>query len=104
MSKLYSGAEIVFKCLEAQDVEYIFGYPGGAVLPLYDALFENKKDKQAITYSRNVSRAKRMLKELRGEDKSDPMSLEDTEMPEPQETMEEPMKEPEQQGLMARRM
>ena len=66
--------------------------------------FENKKDKQAITYSRNVSRAKRMLKELRGEDKSDPMSLEDTEMPEPQETMEEPMEEPEQQGLMARRM
>ena len=66
--------------------------------------FENKKAKQAITYSRNVSRAKRMLKELRGEDKPDPMSLEDTEMPEPQETMEEPMEEPEQQGLMARRM
>ncbi len=38
MSKLYSGAEIVFKCLEAQDVEYIFGYPGGAVLPIYDEL------------------------------------------------------------------
>ena len=66
--------------------------------------FENKKAKQAITYSRNVSRAKRMLKELKGEDKPDPMSLEDTEMPEPQETMEEPMEEPEQQGLMARRM
>ena len=66
--------------------------------------FENKKDKQAITYSRNVSRAKRMLKELRGEDKPDPMSLEDTEMPEPQETMEDPMEEPEQQGLMTRRM
>jgi len=66
--------------------------------------FGNKKAKQAITYSRNVSRAKRMLKELRGEDKPDPMSLEDTEMPEPQETMEEPMEEPEQQGLMTRRM
>lgn len=38
MSKLYSGAEIVFKCLEDQDVEYIFGYPGGAVLPIYDEL------------------------------------------------------------------
>ena len=36
MSKLYSGAEIVFKCLEDQGVEYIFGYPGGAVLPIYD--------------------------------------------------------------------
>ena len=38
MSKLYSGAEIVFKCLEDQDVKYIFGYPGGAVLPIYDEL------------------------------------------------------------------
>ena len=38
MSKLYTGAEIVFKCLEDQDVEYIFGYPGGAVLPIYDEL------------------------------------------------------------------
>ena len=38
MSKLYSGAEIVFKCLEDQEVEFIFGYPGGAVLPIYDEL------------------------------------------------------------------
>ncbi len=38
MSKLYSGAEIVFKCLEDQNVEFIFGYPGGAVLPIYDEL------------------------------------------------------------------
>ena len=38
MSKLYSGAEIVFKCLEDQDVKFVFGYPGGAVLPIYDEL------------------------------------------------------------------
>ena len=38
MAKLYSGAEIVFKCLEDQKVEHIFGYPGGAVLPIYDEL------------------------------------------------------------------
>ncbi len=38
MSKLYTGAEIVFKCLKDQDVEFIFGYPGGAVLPIYDEL------------------------------------------------------------------
>mgnify|MGYP001260063640 CR=1 FL=1 len=38
MSKLYTGAEIVFKCLEDQDVNFIFGYPGGAVLPIYDEL------------------------------------------------------------------
>jgi acetolactate synthase I/II/III large subunit len=38
MRNLYSGAEIVFKSLEDQNVEYIFGYPGGAVLPIYDEL------------------------------------------------------------------
>jgi len=38
MSKLYSGAEIVFKCFEDQNVEFVFGYPGGAVLPIYDEL------------------------------------------------------------------
>ena len=38
MSNLYSGAEIVFKCLEDQKVDHVFGYPGGAVLPIYDEL------------------------------------------------------------------
>ena len=36
MPKIFTGAEIVFKALEDQNVEYIFGYPGGAVLPIYD--------------------------------------------------------------------
>ena len=35
-----SGAEIVIKALADQGVEVVFGYPGGAVLPLYDALFK----------------------------------------------------------------
>ena len=38
MPKLLTGAEIVFKCLEDQKVNHIFGYPGGAVLPIYDEL------------------------------------------------------------------
>jgi len=38
--KMLSGAEIVLKALTDQGVEVIFGYPGGAVLPLYDALFQ----------------------------------------------------------------
>ena len=42
MSKLYSGAEIVFKCLEDQEVKIVFGYPGGAVLPIYDELKNHK--------------------------------------------------------------
>ena len=48
MTKLYSGAEIVFKCLEDQKVEYIFGYPGGAVLPIYDELKKHSSIKHIL--------------------------------------------------------
>ena len=48
MGKLYSGAEIVFKCLEDQKVEYIFGYPGGAVLPIYDELKNHSSIKHIL--------------------------------------------------------
>ena len=34
------GAELLIDALEEQGVEVIFGYPGGAVLPIYDALFK----------------------------------------------------------------
>ncbi len=48
MSKLYTGAEIVFKCLKDQEVEYIFGYPGGAVLPIYDELKNHSSIKHIL--------------------------------------------------------
>ncbi|MDT8265000.1 thiamine pyrophosphate-binding protein, partial [Roseomonas sp. DSM 102946] len=35
-----NGAEIVLRALKDQGVEVIFGYPGGAVLPIYDAIFQ----------------------------------------------------------------
>ncbi len=35
-----TGAEILIRCLVDNDVDTIFGYPGGAVLPIYDALFK----------------------------------------------------------------
>ena len=38
-----TGAEMVIAALADQGVEHIFGYPGGAVLPIYDALFQQKK-------------------------------------------------------------
>ncbi|HKO89371.1 MAG TPA: acetolactate synthase 3 catalytic subunit [Burkholderiales bacterium] len=43
-----SGADIVIKCLEAEGVEYVFGYPGGAVLFIYDALFKQDKVKHVL--------------------------------------------------------
>ena len=42
MAKLMTGAEIVFQVLEDQGVRHIFGYPGGAVLPIYDELKNHK--------------------------------------------------------------
>ena len=48
MPKLFSGAEIVFKSLEDQNVEFIFGYPGGAVLPIYDELKNHKSIKHIL--------------------------------------------------------
>ncbi len=41
--RMMAGAQIVLKALEDQGVDVIFGYPGGAVLPIYDALFGQNK-------------------------------------------------------------
>jgi acetolactate synthase-1/2/3 large subunit len=43
MSKEMTGAEMVIEALADQGVEHVFGYPGGAVLPIYDALFHQEK-------------------------------------------------------------
>ena len=43
-----SGAEILIDTLMEQGVDTIFGYPGGAVLPIYDALFQQKKIKHVL--------------------------------------------------------
>jgi acetolactate synthase-1/2/3 large subunit len=41
-NRTLTGAEIVWECLIREDVEVVFGYPGGANLPIYDALFKYK--------------------------------------------------------------
>ena len=43
VSKELTGSEIVLKALEEQGVTEIFGYPGGAVLPIYDAIFNQNQ-------------------------------------------------------------
>ena len=48
MPKLLSGAAIVFNALEDQNVDHIFGYPGGAVLPIYDELKNHKTIKHIL--------------------------------------------------------
>ncbi len=43
-----NGAEIILKALVDQGVEHIFGYPGGAVIPIYDELFQQDKIKHVL--------------------------------------------------------
>ena len=43
-----TGAEILVRCLQEEKVEYVFGYPGGAVLHIYDALFKQDKIKHVL--------------------------------------------------------
>ena len=43
MAEQMTGAEMVIQALTDQGVEHIFGYPGGAALPIYDALFQQDK-------------------------------------------------------------
>ena len=48
MAEQMTGAEMVIQALTDQGVEHIFGYPGGAALPIYDALFQQDKVKHIL--------------------------------------------------------
>ncbi len=43
-----TGADIVVRCLQEEGVEHIFGYPGGAVLYIYDAIFNQEKIRHVL--------------------------------------------------------
>ena len=40
--KIPKAAEVLIQCLQREGVEYVFGYPGGAAIPLFDALYDSK--------------------------------------------------------------
>jgi len=46
--EMLSGAEMVVRSLQEEGVEYIYGYPGGSVLHIYDALFQQEKVKHVL--------------------------------------------------------
>ncbi len=48
MARPMTGAEIVLKALADQGVDIVFGYPGGAVLPIYDEIFQQEKVKHIL--------------------------------------------------------
>ncbi len=45
---LLTGAEIVIRCLQEEKVEFVFGYPGGSVLYIYDAMFKQDQFKHVL--------------------------------------------------------
>lgn len=44
-----TGAKVLLECLKEFDVDTIFGYPGGAVIPIYDAIFDEKEITHVLT-------------------------------------------------------
>ncbi|MFL6354329.1 MAG: biosynthetic-type acetolactate synthase large subunit [Bryobacteraceae bacterium] len=55
MSKLLSGAKILLECLVRENVECMFGYPGGATLPLYDALYDSPIRHVLVRHEQNAA-------------------------------------------------
>lgn len=52
------GAQAVVECLKEQGVDTLFGYPGGMILPLYDALYDDKSINQIlVTHEQNAAHA-----------------------------------------------
>ncbi len=43
-----TGAEITLRCLQEEEVQFVFGYPGGAILPIYDEMFKQDKVKHIL--------------------------------------------------------
>jgi len=55
MSNLLSGAKILLNCLARENVECLFGYPGGVTLPLYDALYDYPIKHVLVRHEQNAA-------------------------------------------------
>src|SRR5438552_5657185 len=55
MSSLLSGAKIFLECLVRENVECIFGYPGGVTLPLYDVLYDHPIRHVLVRHEENAA-------------------------------------------------
>ncbi len=55
---IMTGAKAILECFKEQGVDTIFGYPGGMILPMYDALVDEKKIRQIlVTHEQNAAHA-----------------------------------------------
>lgn len=50
-----TGAQIIIKCLEMEGVDYVFGLPGGAILPTFDALYDSKLKFILVRHEQNAA-------------------------------------------------
>jgi acetolactate synthase I/II/III large subunit len=55
MSNLLSGAKILLNCLAAENVDCIFGYPGGVTLPLYDTMYDDPVKHVLVRHEQNAA-------------------------------------------------
>ncbi|MCC6590288.1 MAG: biosynthetic-type acetolactate synthase large subunit [Bryobacterales bacterium] len=55
MSNLMSGAKILLECLVRENVDCIFGYPGGVTLPLYDAMYDHPIRHVLVRHEENAA-------------------------------------------------
>ena len=44
-----SGSEAIIRCLIAEGVDILYGYPGGAIMPVYDELYKFREERRAKT-------------------------------------------------------
>ena len=56
MARMMTGAEMVVQALTDQDVDTVFGYPGGAVLPIYDEIFQQENAEAHSWCARKAAR------------------------------------------------
>ena len=56
---IMTGAKAIVECLRERGVDIIFGYPGGMILPLYDALIDEREIRQIlVTHEQNAAQIK----------------------------------------------
>ena len=54
---MISGAEIMVKCLEAEGVDIVFGYPGAAICPFYDKIYDSSITHILVRQEQNAAHA-----------------------------------------------
>ena len=50
-TRVLNGSEILIECLKEQGVKTVFGYPGGAILNIYDALYKHQDEITPVSYT-----------------------------------------------------